>query len=393
MRKFAKILSMVLVVATLATLCTFASSAANFKDVSAKDEALYDAVQLLNSLGIAKGQSETTYGANKPVTREQMAAFIYRLMKGGRSLEGGENLSGFTDLVDPTFFGMISWASDSGVIKGRSATEFDPSGKISLQDCYVMITRALGYEKDEPLAYPHEYIDIAERIGLDKNIDYKKVEYTDNLNRGQVAIILYNAFYAEMDETYEELYIPAFDRENVGAANQFVYIPTPETVCHKIYGIEEIVRRVVATPNYAIDLSEIGRGTDYKAYKPLGGETIDEVLIQTAAIVPEENSAKLLNEESVILFSDLGLDGNADDYFLRDITMYVQKDGTILAAFANGKVVTESTASIGTKAGEDHYKDYYHYNTSRDNRKMRSGVVNYLADNAYFWNKPNDVPN
>lgn len=393
MRKFAKILSMVLVVATLATLCTFASSAANFKDVSAKDEALYDAVQLLNSLGIAKGQSETTYGANKPVTREQMAAFIYRLMKGGRSLEGGENLSGFTDLVDPTFFGMISWASDSGVIKGRSATEFDPSGKISLQDCYVMITRALGYEKDEPLAYPHEYIDIAERIGLDKNIDYKKVEYTDNLNRGQVAIILYNAFYAEMDETYEELYIPAFDRENVGAANQFVYIPTPETVCHKIYGIEEIVRRVVATPNYAIDLSEIGRGTDYKAYKPLGGETIDEVLIQTAAIVPEENSAKLLNEESVILFSDLGLDGNADDYFLRDITMYVQKDGTILAAFANGKVVTESTASIGTKAGEDHYKDYYHYNTSRDNRKMRSGVVNFLADKAYFWNKPNDVPN
>ena len=76
MRKFAKILSMVLVVATLATLCTFASSAANFKDVSAKDEALYDAVQLLNSLGIAKGQSETTYGANKPVTREQMSAFI-----------------------------------------------------------------------------------------------------------------------------------------------------------------------------------------------------------------------------------------------------------------------------------------------------------------------------
>ncbi len=380
---------MVLVVATLATLCTFTSSAANFKDISAKDEALYDAVQLLNSLGIAKGQSETNYGANKPVTREQMAAFIYRLMKGGKSLEGGENLSGFTDLKDPTFYGMISWASDNGVIKGRSATEFDPAGKISLQDCYVMITRALGYEKDGALAYPHEYIDIAERIGLDENID-AKVKYTDDLNRGQVALILYNAFYAEMNETYRDLFIPAFERDDIDSATQFVYVDTPETVCHKIYGIEEIVRRVVATPNYAIDISGLGNTSEYKAYKPLGGENVDEVLIETAAIVPEADSARLANEESVLLFEDLGLEGEADDYFLRDITMYVKEDGTVLAAFAGGKYVEESVMNIQTRSGDDKDRDFY---GSTKDIKLRTGIVTFGSDKAYFWNKPESVPN
>ena len=398
MRKFAKILSMVLVVATLATLCTFTSSAATFKDVSAKDEALYDAVQLLNSLGIAKGQSETNYGANKPVTREQMSAFIYRLMKGGKSLEGGENLTTFTDLKDSTFYGMISWANENGIIKGRSATEFDPAGKISLQDCYVMITRALGYEKDGALGYPHEYIAIAEQIGLDENIS-SKVQYTDFLNRGQVAIILFNAFYAEMNETYKELFIPAFERPgaNIDASNQFVEIETPETVCHKIYGIEKVVRRVVATPNYAIDLSPLAAsGTvsrEYKAYQPTGGETIDEVLIETAAIVPEEDSQRLENEESVILFEDLGLEGKADDYFLRDITMYINKEGKIIASFASGKMVEETTASIQYRDGEDKDKDYQYYNSSTSNRKFRNGIVNFLADKAYFWNKPDSVPN
>ena len=196
MRKIAKLISMLLVFATLLSVCSFSTSAATFKDVSAKDEALFEAVQLLNTLGIAKGQSATTYGVNKDVTREQMAAFIFRLMKGGKSIEGGENTTTFTDLEDDTFFAMISWANQSGIIKGRSETEFDPYGGITLQDCYVMIVRALEYENEGPLSYPFGYIDIAERIGLSEDLS-SKVTYEDELTRGQVAIILKNAFYEQ----------------------------------------------------------------------------------------------------------------------------------------------------------------------------------------------------
>jgi hypothetical protein len=61
-----------------------------------------------------------------------MAAFIYRMMKAGKSVEGGNNTTTFTDLEDPTFYFMISWASSEGIIKGRTETTFDPMGQISL---------------------------------------------------------------------------------------------------------------------------------------------------------------------------------------------------------------------------------------------------------------------
>lgn len=394
MRKIAKLMSIVLVGAALAAVCAISASAASFKDISAKDEELYNAVQLLNSLGIVKGQSDTTFGASKPVTREQMAAFIYRMMKEGRSLEGGENLSGFSDLGDPTFYGMVTWASQSGIIKGISDTEFNPGGKITLQDAYVMLTRTLGYEKDGALGYPHDYIDIAEQIGLSKNLD-EDIEYTDALSRGDVALIIYNAFYADMNETYQEVFVPSFERE--GATGQeFIYIEKKETVCHKIYGIEEVVRRVVATPNYGLDITALGNGSEYKVYKPTGGEKIDRVLIETAAIVPNENAQRLSKEESVIEFEDLNLPGEADEYFLRDITMYIKKDGTVMAASAGGKHVAESTVNIQTYAGEDKDKDYYNSGFSNwitDKKKLRTGQVNFGGDRGYFYNKPSSVDN
>lgn len=402
MRKIAKLLSMLLAVAMLSSLGTITASAA-FRDVSAKDEALYEAVQLLNSLGIAKGTSETSYGVNKEVTREQMAAFVYRLMKGGRSLEGGANMTGFTDLLDPTYYGMISWASTNGIIKGRSETEFDPYGDIMLQDAYVMLTRALGYEKDEKLSYPHEYIDIAEQIGLSKNLD-PDLQYTDTLTRGNVAIILYNAFYAKMNETYSRLFVPAFEHPNT--ASSALYIDTPETVCHKIYGIEIVTRRVVATPNYALDITALGTGDQYQAYQPTGGDTVDTELIQLAAIVPDESAALMPEEKLLVEFEDLGLSGNADDYFLNDLTIYLKDDGTIMAASATGAKTADTTVSVQTRGGNDYYRDYLMscsvdangnditMSQIRSNgTKLRTGMITFGSTPGFFWNKPDSVPN
>lgn len=392
MRKIAKFLSFVLAAAMVLGMCAFGTSAASFKDVSMKDEALYRAVTLLNSLGIAKGTSDTAYGANKSVTREQMAAFIYRLMKQGKSQEGGDNLTTFTDLKDPTFYYMISWASENGIIKGRSDTVFDPSGKIILQDCYVMLVRALGYEKDETLGYPYGYIDVAERIGLDEDLD-SKVTYTTNLTRGDVAIILYNAFYAEMNETYRKTVVPPFEKPGETVTNTYVYENVKETVCHKIYGVEEIFRRVVATPSYALDITALGTGSEYQAYKPLGGEKADKDLIATAAIVPEKDSTRLAKEKAVIEFDDLGLSGSADDYFLCDLTIYMKNDGTVLAASSLGKSENDISPSAEERSGTDEKRDYYSYSKGGSKTKLRTGLVTFGTAKAWFFNKPASVPN
>ena len=150
MSKFKRILTVgITAVMLLAVLSVSAFAATTkFTDVNAKDETLSKAVSLLEGLGVAKGTTETTFGTNENVTRQQMAAFIYRLMKKGSTLEGGDNNTPFEDLYDDTYYGMVSWANAMGIIKGVSATEFDPDGSIILKDAYTMLVRA-------PVSYTH----------------------------------------------------------------------------------------------------------------------------------------------------------------------------------------------------------------------------------------------
>ena len=109
MSKFKRILTVgITAVMLLAVLSVSAFAATTkFTDVSANDETLSKAVSLLEGLGVAKGTTETTFGTNENVTRQQMAAFIYRLMKKGSTLEGGDNNTPFEDLYDDTYYGMV----------------------------------------------------------------------------------------------------------------------------------------------------------------------------------------------------------------------------------------------------------------------------------------------
>ena len=140
MRKITKLLTLAL--AALMIMSVMPVSAA-FTDVSVDDEALSDAVELLSTLGVAKGTTDTTFGPEELVTRQQMAAFVYRLMKAGRSSEGGVNTTAFADLEDSTFFNMISWAANAGIIKGTSATTFSPDTTCTRGQIVTFLQRAL----------------------------------------------------------------------------------------------------------------------------------------------------------------------------------------------------------------------------------------------------------
>lgn len=116
MRKSTRLLTIGLAFVMLFARLAFSVSAAEtkFTDVSAKDETLTKAVALLEGIGVTKGTSDTTFGTNEAVTRQQMAAFIYRLMNRGKSLEGGENLRPlkiFTTTPSTEWYrGQAAWA-------------------------------------------------------------------------------------------------------------------------------------------------------------------------------------------------------------------------------------------------------------------------------------------
>ena len=350
-----------LVMAVLMIFGTFAFTAtASFDDVPVDNEALYDAVELLDTLGVAKGTTVDTFSPDDLVSRQQMAAFVYRLMKAGRSSEGGVNTTSFIDLEDPTYFNMVSWANTSGVIKGISATEFNPKGQITLQDAYTMVVRALGYEKIEDIAYPYGYIDIAEDIGLDEGL-LASVDYTDALTRGDVAIILANAFYADMAEKTTE-YEWVVNESTGNAA--YVPVEISETVAHKIFGVEEESLMIVGTTHYGFD-----------GIEPTYNELNDvELVIAT-------NGTETIEYE----FDDFNLPGSADDYFLAELTVFVKgegKDEEILAAKSNlvKKTVTAEDVVIdrSTKKDKEYYVDV------DKTEKIMTGLINFDGIKTYL---------
>ena len=377
MRNFKKFLTLALAVVMVASMFAFGTSAAQFTDVDENNEYLAKSVNLLNYIGVAKGTSETTFGTDELVTREQMAAFIYRLMKKGNSVEGGTNESRFTDLEDPTYFFMISWADSQNIIKGTSATTFEPKGSITLQDAYTMIVRALGYEKEESLPYPFGYIEVAEDKGvaLDEGLD-SKVTYTDALTRGDVAILLYNAFFAEtgVAET-KQVERKIGDDEN---ATWVLETKTDyPTLAEKIYDVLEVEYEVVATPKYAF-------GEEKETTSDLG---YDAILFNK---VDEDSETKDAPAQFYADVKDLALEGAADDYIMGHFNMFVTLDDDndideIL--YAESLMTKKSVNDIKLETLTSNTKNSY-YGNNNNNAKRLSGKAIIDGKEAYFYNAP-----
>ena len=398
MRNLKRVLTIALAAVMLVAALAVGASAAGtkFTDVNANDEALYKAVSLLEGLGITKGTSDTTFGTNDDVTREQMAAFVYRLMNAGKSIEGGENHTLFEDLYDDTYYGMISWASNMGIIKGVSATEFNPDGKIILQDAYTMLVRALGYENDgKALVYPHDYIEIAE----DKNIYLgeglpSRVGYETKLTRGNVAVLLYNTFYADLAEK-EVVEKPKLIGAN--SSNPKWVLETVEEspkLCEKVYNIVEERFEVRETTHYAFNDSATS-----KDYNP----TEDSLGENTLLLVAVENDQKV---GSIFTTLDkLGLSGKADNYIMSEITLYYTYDEdeeeltSVVFAEAHIDMQSASEISYGSKKGSGKTVDPENYyfpgsisgGVATDNTNPRmDGSIIVAGKTLYFIDAPYD---
>ena len=190
-KKFLSTVLAALMIAGSATM-TFAKT---YDDVKEDNKAATE-ISILSDIGVIKGTSENEYSPDNPVTREQMATLLFRLML-GRDDAGRENTTGFTDLYEPYYNGAISWANAAGYILGTSKTTFNPTGGITKQDAMTMLVRALGQESDQMNAgYPWSYINMAVRLGLDRGLE--DVAYTATLTRAETAKILYNAMTSEL---------------------------------------------------------------------------------------------------------------------------------------------------------------------------------------------------
>ena len=110
---------------------TPAVGASSFTDVAAG--AYYaDAVAWANANGIVMGYGNGKYGPDDPVTREQLAAILYRYAqyKGYDTTQSGMSIREFSDYAQISDYALepMAWAVNAGLINGITTTTLAPTG-------------------------------------------------------------------------------------------------------------------------------------------------------------------------------------------------------------------------------------------------------------------------
>lgn len=114
-----------------------------FTDVSGGDW-FASGVAWASANGIVTGYGDGRFGPNDPITREQMAAILYRYAGfAGQSTAGQADLSGYTDAgqVSPYAAEAIGWAVDRGLITGVSAGTLAPGGSATRAQVATILMR------------------------------------------------------------------------------------------------------------------------------------------------------------------------------------------------------------------------------------------------------------
>ena len=120
-----------------------AAGEAAFSDVPA-GQWYTEAVAWAAANSIVNGVSDTTFAPNDPVTREQMAAILYRYAQyKGYDVTASGDLSGYTDAgaIRPYAEAAMAWANGAGLITGVSDTTLQPRGNSTRAQVATILMR------------------------------------------------------------------------------------------------------------------------------------------------------------------------------------------------------------------------------------------------------------
>ncbi len=122
------------------------SAASNFEDVP--DGTWYtDAVAWAAANSIVNGKSANSFAPNDSITREQLAAILYRYAKNlGMDTSVSGSLTRFSDANTISSYATeaVTWVVGAGIINGKTSTTIDPQGDATRAEVSTMLMRLVG---------------------------------------------------------------------------------------------------------------------------------------------------------------------------------------------------------------------------------------------------------
>ena len=122
---------------------TPAASSSGFTDV-VSGSYYADAVNWAAANGIVNGVSATSFAPNTAVTREQMAAILYRYAQfKGYSVTASNSLNGYADASQLSSYAIaaMQWANAEGLITGSTSTTLNPAGNATRAEVATILMR------------------------------------------------------------------------------------------------------------------------------------------------------------------------------------------------------------------------------------------------------------
>ena len=119
------------------------SGTADFTDVAASDY-FAQAVAWAAQAGITSGYGDGTFGSDRDITREELAAMLYRYAAyKGYDVSTAAGLSAYTDVADVSTYAAeaMAWAVGEGIISGKTSTTLLPQGPALRSEAAAMVMR------------------------------------------------------------------------------------------------------------------------------------------------------------------------------------------------------------------------------------------------------------
>ena len=114
-----------------------------FTDVRERDW-FYEDVAFAYENGLFTGTSDTTFSPNASMTRAMLVTVLYRL-EGQPAVNGR---SGFSDVQYNGYYeDAVTWAADNGIVNGTSTTTFSPNANVTREQMAAILYRYAQYKK------------------------------------------------------------------------------------------------------------------------------------------------------------------------------------------------------------------------------------------------------
>ena len=146
MRNLKRALSLALAFIMVMSLMIVGTSAKSYTDADKIDNQV--AVEILGEIGVMIGNDDGSFAPDRDVTRAEMAVIITRILYGNNlNVDQFKDMNTFTDVPDWAE-GFVNLCASLDIIAGRGNGIFDPDATVTSAEAALMLSRALGYFKN-----------------------------------------------------------------------------------------------------------------------------------------------------------------------------------------------------------------------------------------------------